>query len=136
MEQAIAIANPVLDACNGPGSNHAMIWGHSCPIHGERVKPLDRAAMAVHFDCCVLCMCMWLYFVCGSNFLATIPVESQHRPRQNGQLLHTHITKSVPKDTKYIWMCVQNCHHSEMLHMFNLLVKVGEGHATGVQKAC
>ncbi len=67
-EPAIAIANPALDACNRTiGSNGAMIWGRRCPIHGERAKPLDRAA-AAHFDCCVLCVCLWLCFVWGGNF--------------------------------------------------------------------
>ncbi len=33
-----------------------MIWGRRCPIHGERAKLLDRAAVAAHFDCCVLCV--------------------------------------------------------------------------------
>jgi hypothetical protein len=68
-EPAVACANPALDACNKAiGSNGAMIWGHHCPIHGKRAKPLDRAAVAAHVDCCVLCVCLWLCFVCGSNF--------------------------------------------------------------------
>ncbi len=46
----------------------AMIWGCRCPINGERAKPLDRVAAAAHFDCCVLCVCLWLCFVRGSNF--------------------------------------------------------------------
>jgi hypothetical protein len=45
-----------------------MIWGRRCPIHGEGAKPLDRAAAAAHVDCCVLCVCLWLCFVCGGNF--------------------------------------------------------------------
>jgi hypothetical protein len=58
-EPAIMIANPALDTCNKPiGSDSVMIWGQRCPIHGERAKPLDRAATAAHFDCCVLvCVC-------------------------------------------------------------------------------
>jgi hypothetical protein len=68
-ESALASANPALGACNVPkGSDGAMIWGCRCPIHGERAKPLDRAAAAAHFDCCVLSLCLWLCFVCGSNF--------------------------------------------------------------------
>ncbi len=35
------------------GSCGAKIWGHHCLIHRERAKPLDRAAVAAHFDCCV-----------------------------------------------------------------------------------
>ncbi len=67
-EPAIAIANPALDACNRPiGSDGAMIWGHHCCVNGERAKPLERAAAAAHFDCCVLCVCVWLCFVCESN---------------------------------------------------------------------
>jgi hypothetical protein len=51
-EPAVACANPALDACNKPiGSNSGMIWGHHCPIHGERAKPLDRVAAAAHVDC-------------------------------------------------------------------------------------
>jgi hypothetical protein len=45
-----------------------MIWGRRFPIHGERAKPLDKAAAAAHVDCCVLCVCLRLCFVCGSNF--------------------------------------------------------------------
>jgi hypothetical protein len=68
-EPAVAFANPALGACNGPiGSNCAMILGHRCPIHGKRAKPLDRAAAAAHVDFCVLCVCLWLCFVCGSDF--------------------------------------------------------------------
>ncbi len=112
-EPAIMCANPALDSCNEPiGSDGAMIWGCHCPIHGERAKPLDRAAAAAHVDCCVLCVCLWLCFV-WEWLLATIPEESQHRPRQNGQLLHTHITKLAPKHPKYDWMCklviIQRC---------------------------
>ncbi len=60
----VACANPALDACNKPiGSNGAMIWGRCCHIHGERAKPLDRAAAAAHVDCCVLCVCLWLCLV-------------------------------------------------------------------------
>ncbi len=32
------------------------IWEYHCPIHGESAKPLNRAAAAAHFDCCV-CVC-------------------------------------------------------------------------------
>jgi hypothetical protein len=54
----------VLEACKEPiESNGAMIWGHHCPIHGERAMPLDRAAAAAHVDCCVLCVCLWLSLV-------------------------------------------------------------------------
>ncbi len=68
-EPAATIVNPALFACNGPiGSNGAMTWGRRCPIHGERTKPMDRSAAAACFDCCVLCLCLWLCFVCGSNF--------------------------------------------------------------------
>ncbi len=68
-EPAIAIVNPALDAFNRlTGSDGAMIWGHHCPINGERAKPLDRVAAAAHFDCCVLYVCLWLCVVCGSDF--------------------------------------------------------------------
>jgi hypothetical protein len=67
-EPVVAIANPVLDACNRPiGSNGAMIWGRHCPIHGERAKPLERAAVAAHFDCCVLCVCLWFAWATFSD---------------------------------------------------------------------
>ncbi len=42
--------------------------GHCCPIHGERAKPQDRAVAAAHFYCCVLCVCLWLCFVCRFDF--------------------------------------------------------------------
>jgi hypothetical protein len=82
-EPAAAIGNPAQDTCNGPiGSNGTMIWGRHCPIHGERAKLLDRVAAAAHFDCVVavfvVVFCVW------EQLLATKPVESQHRPRQNG----------------------------------------------------
>ncbi len=51
--------------------------------------------------------------LCVGATLATIPVESQHRPRQNGPFLHTHITKLAFKHPKYDWMCelviIQRC---------------------------
>ncbi len=82
---------------NLPYSSH-------CPIHGERAKPLDMAVAAAHVDCCVLCVCLWLCLWVGAT-LATIPVENQHWPRQNGQLWRTYITKSALKHPRYDWMC-------------------------------
>jgi hypothetical protein len=104
-EPAIACAYTALDACNEPiGSDGAMIWERRCPIHGERATPLDRAATAAaHVDCCVLCVCLWLCV--WEQLLATIPVESQHRPRQNGQLLQAHRPKFLPKHPKHKWVC-------------------------------
>jgi hypothetical protein len=100
----------VLDAYNKPiESNGAMIWGRHCPIHGERAKPLDRAAVAAHVVVCVFVV----VFCVGGQLLATILVESQHWPRQNGQLLQAHITKLALKHPKYDWMCklliIQRC---------------------------
>jgi hypothetical protein len=78
-----------------------MIWGCCYPIHGERAKPLDRVAAAAHFDC-VSCVCVCGCMLCvWEQLLATILVESQHWPRQNGQLLRNYIIKSAPKDPKY-----------------------------------
>jgi hypothetical protein len=104
---AIACANPVLNACNEPiGSDGTMIWGCHCPIHGERAKPLDRAAAAAHVDCCVLFVCVFVAVFCvWEQLLATIPVDSQHWPRQNGQLLQAHRPKLLPKHPKHKWMC-------------------------------
>ncbi len=49
---------------------------------------------AAHVGCCVF---LWLCFVVRAS-LATLMVESGHQPRQNGQLLCTHTTKSASKD--------------------------------------
>ncbi len=51
--------------------------------------------------CCVhVCGCV----LCVGATLTTIPVESQHQPRQNGPFLRTHITKLALKHPKYDWM--------------------------------
>ncbi len=99
-----------------------MIWERRCPIHGERAKPIDRAAVAAHFDCCVLCVvCVFVVVFCvWEQLLATKLVESQHRPRQNGQLLHTNITK-IGHQTPQIKLDVPTPHHSEMLYLFELI---------------
>ncbi len=47
---------------------------------------------------CLVCCVLWLCFMKGEQLLATMLVESQHRPRQNGQLLRNHIIEYVPKD--------------------------------------
>ncbi len=116
MEPAITCANPALDAYNEPiESDDAMIWGRRCPIHGERAKLLDRAVAAAHVDCCVLCVvCVFVVvFSVWDWLLATILVESKHRPRQNGQLLQAHNTKLAIKHPKYGWMykliIIQRC---------------------------
>jgi hypothetical protein len=61
----------------------------------------------------VYCVCGCGCVLCVGATLATIPVESQHWPRQNGPFLHTHITKSALKHPKYDWMCklviIQRC---------------------------
>jgi hypothetical protein len=75
-------------------------------------KAAGSRVAAAHVGCCVCCvLCvvfcvLWLCFVvvfCVREqlFLAIILVESQHQPRQNGQLLRNHIVKSAPKDPKY-----------------------------------
>ncbi len=120
-EQAVVCANPALDACNEPiGSKGMMIWRRCCPIHGERAKPLDRAAVAAHVDCCVLCVCVsgcvWLCFVCGSNF-------SYHTGRKSTLvkaewLIFAHSYHKIGHQTPQIWLNVQTCHHLEMLHKF------------------
>jgi hypothetical protein len=67
------------------------------------------------------------------RLLATIPVESQHRPSQNGQLLQGHWQKFPPKHPKYIWMCkliiIQRC-----CTCFELLVQSSVGGAKSMQK--
>ncbi len=106
-EPAVTCANPALEACNKPiGSDGMMIWGRRCPIHGERAKPLERAMVAAHVDCCVLCVFVVVFccVLCVGATLATIPVESPHWPRQNGPFLRTHITKLALKHPKYDWM--------------------------------
>jgi hypothetical protein len=96
-----------------------MIYGCHWPIHGERANPLDRVVVAAYLI--LIAVCVWLWLCCVVLcLLATIPVESLHQPRQNGQLLQTHRPKSAPKVPKYEWMC-KNCHHSEMVHMFCLV---------------
>jgi hypothetical protein len=67
------------------------------------------------------------------QLLATIPVESQHQPRQNGQLLQGHRPKFPPKHPKYKWMCkviiIQRC-----CTCFDLSVQGSVGHARSLQK--
>ncbi len=72
-EPALACANPALGACNGPiGSNGAMICGRRCPIHGERAKPLDRAAAAAHVGCCVCCVLKTVVLFVWEQLLAIL----------------------------------------------------------------
>ncbi len=58
-------------------------FGGTTALSMESAKPLDREVAAAHFDCCV-CVCG--SFCVWEQLLATILVESQHQPRQNGQL--------------------------------------------------
>jgi hypothetical protein len=60
--------------------------------------------------CCVgVCGCV----LCVGATFATMPVESQNWPRQNGPFWHTHITKLALKHPKYDWLCklitIQRC---------------------------
>jgi hypothetical protein len=66
----------------------------------EREGKANRTRVAAaHVGCCVSCvLCIVVVFCEGEQLLATILVESQHRPRQNGQLLRNHIIKYVLKD--------------------------------------
>ncbi len=116
-EPAIACAKPALDACNKLiGSDGAMILGHRCPIHGKRAKPLDRAAAAAHVDCCVLCLCLWLCFVCGSNFSYHTGRKSTSAKEKWPTFAHSY--HKIGPQTPQIWLDLQTCHPSEMLHTF------------------
>ncbi len=65
-------------------------------------KAAGSRVVAAHIGCCVCCvLCFVVVFCVREQLLATILVESQHRPRQNGQLLHNHVIKSASKDPKY-----------------------------------
>ncbi len=76
------------------GSGGAMSWGHHCPYCGERGQSaIGSGGGGSFWFLCVLVVC----FVAWAS-LATLVVESLHQPRQNGQLLRTHTTKSAPKD--------------------------------------
>jgi hypothetical protein len=72
--------------------------------------------------------CVW------EQLLATIPVESQHWPRQNGQLLHTHITKLALKHSKYDWMCKLVITFRDVAHVVTFWVQSCVGHAMSAQK--
>ncbi len=66
----------------------------------ERAKPLGgrgQLILLVVALCCVVLLCVVLFVASNFLFLATILVESQHQPRQNGRLLCNHIIKSAPK---------------------------------------
>ncbi len=95
-EPSAALPNLMARALGGSirSSSTMSLW-HHWPTHGRRgPKPLEGRAAAAHVGCCVF---LWLCFVVHSS-LATLVVESLHQPRQNGQLLHTHTSKSAPKD--------------------------------------
>ncbi len=65
-------------------------------------KAAGTRVAAAHVGCCVCCVsCFVVVFCVGEHHLATILVESQYRPRQNGRLLRNHIIKSAHKDPKY-----------------------------------
>jgi hypothetical protein len=77
-------------------------------------KAAGSRVAAAHVGCCVCCvLCFVVVFCMGEQLVATILVESQHQPRQNGPFLRTHITKSALKHPKYNWMCklviIQRC---------------------------
>jgi hypothetical protein len=61
----------------------------------------------------ILIVVVVVVFCVGEQLLATIPVESQHRPRQNGQLLQGQRPKFLPNHPKYKWMykliIIQRC---------------------------
>ena len=60
-------------------------------------KAAGSRVAAAHVGCCVCCvLCSVVVFCVGERILATILVESQHRSRQNGQLVHNHICAQRP----------------------------------------
>ena len=62
-------------------------------------KAAGSQVVVAHVGYCVCCvLCFVVVFCVGEQILATILVESQHQPRQNGRLVHNHIIKSAPKD--------------------------------------
>ncbi len=83
---------------------------------------------------CVVCVFVVVFCV-WEQLLATIRVESQHWPRQNGRHLQGHRPKFPPKHPKYKWMyklvIIQRC-----CTCFDLLVQSSVGHTTNLQKAC
>jgi hypothetical protein len=99
-------------------------------------KAAGSRVTAAHVGCCVCCvLCFVAVFCVGEQLLATILVESQHRPRQNSQLLCNHTIKSAPKDPKYesdniVVMFRRLC------CCFDLFMNVSMGCATSAQKAC
>jgi hypothetical protein len=88
-----------------------MIWGHHCPINGKKAKPLDWAAAAAHVGCCVCCvLCFVVVLFVGEGLLATMLVESQHRPRlfaMNLAHFQTIMYQLKIQNTKWLQNC--NC---------------------------
>jgi hypothetical protein len=121
-ELAVACTNPVPGACNGPmGRCGAKIWGHHCPTHGERGQSHWGAGwwlILLDVELCCVVLCVVLFVASDFWFLATVLVESQHQPRQYGQLLRNHnIIKSAPKDPKYLGQWEPRSLPTYMIHL-------------------
>jgi hypothetical protein len=93
-----------------------MILREMCSHCGECFRFGFAMLVRVLPSClvCFLVLCVFVVVFCvWGRLLATIPVESQHQPRQNGQLLCTHIIKLALKHPKHDWMrklvIIQRC---------------------------
>ncbi len=101
-------------AMNPKGATVQWFWGTTAlSMEREQSHRIGRWRLLMLIVVCCVCVCGCV--LCVGATLATIPVESQHRPRQNGPFLRSHITKSklALKDPQYYWMCklviIQRC---------------------------
>ncbi len=74
------------------GAKALWFWSMADVAMERKGKAAGNRVAATHVGCCVYCvLCFVIVFCVGEQLSATILVETQHRPRQNGQLLHNHI---------------------------------------------
>jgi hypothetical protein len=65
-------------------------------------KAAGSRVAAARVGCCVCCVLSFAVVFCvGERLLDHTLIESQHPPRQNGQLMFNHIIQSAPKDPEY-----------------------------------
>ncbi len=93
------------------GISNAMVWGHRCPTHGEKAKPLEGRAAEAHFGSCVfvcLCVCVVVLWAClAFSYLTCKKVKTDWGfGLWNGWLIHIHNRKGITEAHPYYRMSI------------------------------
>jgi hypothetical protein len=140
-ELAVACANPALDACNEPiGSDGAMIWGRHCPIHGERAKPLvgrRRLLMLIVVCCVCVCGCVWLCFVCWSDFSYHTGRKSTSAKAKWPIFAHSYhkIGPQTPQISNIMTGCANSSSFRDVAHVLTYCLQGCFGRDMSAQKS-